>query len=101
MIRRQLLVASDPVSLWLAWNGALYAAHTECGEQGQWVNDEDTRWVCLQCGAKSIFKNVYSADQTFQAQNGPAGVREWASKWLGVPESRIDVCIDWREEATT
>lgn len=101
MSRRQLLVASDPVSLWMAWNGALYAAHTECGEQGQWVHGDDALWTCLMCRKKLEFENINSADQTFQAQNGPAGVREWASKWLEVPESRIDVCIDWREEATT
>lgn len=96
---RKMVMQYGHMAVYIARNGGvLYMAHTPCGEWGQWVAHKDALWRCLACGEELEFENINADDQVFDSHYGVMGVTDWVSRWLGIPEYRLNVDIQFTDE---
>lgn len=96
---RKPVMEHGHMSVYIARNqGTLYMVHTPCGEWGQWVWKSGADWKCLACGDELEFENISRDDQVFDSHNGVQGVTDWVSRWLGIPEYRLNVDIQFTDE---
>lgn len=96
---RKAVMEDGHMTVWIAKHqGMLYMAHTPCGEWGQWVYKGGASWKCLACNEELEFENINESDQTFDSHNGVMGVTDWVSRWLGIPEYRLNVDIQFTDE---
>lgn len=81
-------------SIWMTAGGTFYAAHTPCGELGQWTQISGVL-KCLKCGLQHPRRGFFTVGDAISLHRGREEVERWVAWFYNVLPEAVEVSITY------